>query len=154
MAMSINWEEEHCDNEKGKEFSAICADINHYAGCPGQHVRNTKQYVAMIAEYMLAKGIYPEVVDKQYAERIANAAPLHDAGSHFDPVIMESFPEIWREVHRCLVERMKAEEPRREGAWERMHSNQPKTVHRNFKEKTLQIMKDYVKLIAVDMIKK
>ncbi len=48
----------------------------------------------MIAEYMLAKGIYPEVVDKQYAERIANAVPLHDAGSHFDPVIMESFPEI------------------------------------------------------------
>ena len=197
----------------------------------GQHVCNTKQYVTMIAEHMLEKGVYPEVVDKQYAERIANAAPLHDvgkifisdiilnkpgrftpeeyeimktharlggeivekimgdnadpelvqmakdvachhhekwdgtgypdgiggkdiplaarimavadvfdalvskriykeamaentafeilqedAGSHFDPVIVESFLEIRREVHRYLVERMKAEELRREGA--------------------------------------
>lgn len=49
----------------------------------GQHVRNTKQYVTMIAAYMLKKGIYPETVNKQFMERIPNAAPLHDVGKIF-----------------------------------------------------------------------
>lgn len=46
----------------------------------GQHVRNTKKYVTMMAEHMLRKGIYPETVDKRFTERIPNAAPLHDVG--------------------------------------------------------------------------
>lgn len=49
----------------------------------GQHVRNTKQYVSMIADYMLKKGIYSEIVDKRFTERIRNAAPLHDVGKIF-----------------------------------------------------------------------
>lgn len=49
----------------------------------GQHVRNTKQYVTMVAKHMLRKGIYPETVDKMFTERIPNAAPLHDVGEIF-----------------------------------------------------------------------
>lgn len=49
----------------------------------GQHVRNTKQYVTMVAKHMLRKGIYPETVDKMFTERIPNAAPLHDVGKIF-----------------------------------------------------------------------
>lgn len=46
----------------------------------GEHVRNTKQYVSMIASYMLENGIYSQEVDERFAEHIRNAAPLHDVG--------------------------------------------------------------------------
>lgn len=46
----------------------------------GQHVRNTKKYVTMIASYMLEQGIYPETVDRAFTENVHNAAPLHDVG--------------------------------------------------------------------------
>lgn len=49
----------------------------------GQHVRNTKKYVSMMADHMLERGIYPEIVDKVFTERIRNAAPLHDVGKIF-----------------------------------------------------------------------
>ena len=60
----------------------------------------------------MSKRIYKEAM----AENTAFEILQEDAGSHFDPVIVESFLEIRREVHRYLVERMKAEELRREGA--------------------------------------
>lgn len=49
-------------------------------GNTGQHVRNTKQYVSMIVNYMYDHHLHTDVVDRKFVENIANAAPLHDVG--------------------------------------------------------------------------
>lgn len=49
-------------------------------GNTGQHVRNTKRYVAMIVQYMYDHGMHTEEIDLDYMTQICNAAPLHDVG--------------------------------------------------------------------------
>lgn len=46
----------------------------------GQHVRNTKKYASLMISYILEHKLYPEEVDKEYAEDLRNAAALHDVG--------------------------------------------------------------------------
>ena len=46
----------------------------------GEHVKNTKKYVYMIANYMCENKMHPEIVDFEYVTRISNAAALHDIG--------------------------------------------------------------------------
>lgn len=46
----------------------------------GNHVRNTKAYCKMMAEFLYEKKIYPDEVDKQFITQISYAAPLHDVG--------------------------------------------------------------------------
>ncbi len=75
----------------------------------GQHVRNTKQYVTMMAKHMLEKGTYPGIVDRQFTDRIPNAAPLHDVGKIFISDVILNKPgkftqeefEIMK-THACL----------------------------------------------------
>lgn len=61
-------------------IEGMAAIIESRDNSTGEHVRNTKRYVSMIADYMLEHGIYPEEVDEQFTEYIRNAAPLHDVG--------------------------------------------------------------------------
>ncbi len=49
-------------------------------GSTGQHVRNAGAYVGMIAEELLRRGMYPEVVDRRYVDAVTQLAPLHDVG--------------------------------------------------------------------------
>ena len=46
----------------------------------GQHVRNTKRYVAMIVKYMYDHRMHTDEIDFDYMTHICNAAPLHDVG--------------------------------------------------------------------------
>lgn len=46
----------------------------------GEHVKNTKHYVYMIANYMYENGIHKELVDGEFVDKISNAAALHDVG--------------------------------------------------------------------------
>lgn len=61
-------------------IEGMAAIIESRDNSTGQHVRNTKRYVSMIADYMLENGIYPETVDEKFTMYIRNAAPLHDVG--------------------------------------------------------------------------
>lgn len=46
----------------------------------GEHVKHTKKYVKMIAEYLYDHNIYPEEVNKTFLDFIGSAATLHDVG--------------------------------------------------------------------------
>jgi HD-GYP domain-containing protein (c-di-GMP phosphodiesterase class II) len=46
----------------------------------GGHIKRTAIYVEMIARELLARGLFPEVLDKQYIEDMVVAAPPHDIG--------------------------------------------------------------------------
>lgn len=49
-------------------------------GNTGQHVRNTKRYVAMIVQYMYDHHMHTDEINLDYMTQICNAAPLHDVG--------------------------------------------------------------------------
>lgn len=49
-------------------------------GNTGQHVRNTKRYVAMMVKYMYDHHMHTDEIDSDYIAQICNAAPLHDVG--------------------------------------------------------------------------
>lgn len=49
-------------------------------GNTGEHVRNTKRYVAMMVQYMYDHHMHTEEIDPDYMTQICNAAPLHDVG--------------------------------------------------------------------------
>lgn len=46
----------------------------------GAHVKNTSDYVSMLAHAALDAGIYPETIDAHFVELVKQAAPLHDIG--------------------------------------------------------------------------
>lgn len=62
------------------EIEEMAMLIESRDGNTGQHVRNTKRYVAMIVRYMYEHQIHPEEVDEAYIEKVTNAAALHDVG--------------------------------------------------------------------------
>ena len=49
-------------------------------GSTGKHVKNTRMYVKMIAEELENKGLFPDIINKDYIEKLCKAAPLHDVG--------------------------------------------------------------------------
>ena len=46
----------------------------------GTHVKNTSNYVSMLAHAAMAEGVYPETIDDNFIQMIVSAAPLHDIG--------------------------------------------------------------------------
>lgn len=61
-------------------IEGMAAIIESRDNSTGEHVRNTKRYVSMMADYILENNIYPEEVDEKFTVYIRNAAPLHDVG--------------------------------------------------------------------------
>lgn len=49
-------------------------------GSTGKHVKNTQTYVRMIAEELENRGLFSEVLNHDYIEKLCKAAPLHDVG--------------------------------------------------------------------------
>lgn len=49
-------------------------------GSTGKHVKNTQNYVRMIANELLSRGLFPEELTPAYIEDLCKAAPLHDVG--------------------------------------------------------------------------
>ena len=46
----------------------------------GDHIHNTSEYVAFIADKLLKKGAFPDILTPEYADLAVKAAPLHDVG--------------------------------------------------------------------------
>ncbi len=46
----------------------------------GDHIRRTAEYVRIIGEGVLNAGLYPELVNAEYVQRLTLSAPLHDIG--------------------------------------------------------------------------
>ena len=46
----------------------------------GTHVKNTSNYVGMLAQAAKEAGIYPETIDDSFIQLVVSAAPLHDIG--------------------------------------------------------------------------
>lgn len=49
-------------------------------GSTGKHVKNTQTYVRMIAEELGNRGLFSEILNRDYIEKLCKAAPLHDVG--------------------------------------------------------------------------
>ena len=46
----------------------------------GEHIKHTAAYANVIAEEMLREGQFPEVINKDFVDKIVRSAPLHDLG--------------------------------------------------------------------------
>lgn len=46
----------------------------------GHHVKRTSAYVKILVEKLMQKGVYSNILTKEYAEEVIQAAPLHDIG--------------------------------------------------------------------------
>nr|MBP3598523.1 HD domain-containing protein [Eubacterium sp.] len=49
-------------------------------GETGEHVKRTSAYAVMIANELMAQGVYPDDITKEYMDNLWKAAPLHDIG--------------------------------------------------------------------------
>ncbi len=49
-------------------------------GSTGRHVKNTQNYVKLIADELRARGLFAEELTDDYIENLCKAAPLHDVG--------------------------------------------------------------------------
>lgn len=49
-------------------------------GSTGKHVKNTKIYVKLLAEELLKRNMYGDILNEEYLQNLIKAAPLHDVG--------------------------------------------------------------------------
>lgn len=61
-------------------IEGMAALIESRDGNTGEHVRNTRQYVKLLASELLHRGMYPEEITPKFVETVAKVAPLHDVG--------------------------------------------------------------------------
>lgn len=54
-------------------------------GSTGKHVKNTQNYVRMIANELFSRGLFTEELTPDYIEDLCKAAPLHDVGKIMIP---------------------------------------------------------------------
>ncbi len=68
----------------------------------GDHIGRTAAYCKFLAEKLLERGEYPDVVNPEFVEAITNASPLHDIGKvgipdamsyHAIPAVLYTSPE-------------------------------------------------------------
>ncbi len=61
-------------------IESMASIIESRDGNTGDHVRNTANYVGIIANEMLRQKLYPDVITQRYVYMITKVAPLHDVG--------------------------------------------------------------------------
>lgn len=61
-------------------IESLASLIESRDGNTGAHVINTRNYVAVIAEELLKRGMYPDIISREYVDLLIKAAPLHDVG--------------------------------------------------------------------------
>lgn len=81
----IKTEENEAQNIQMMQFQQNVIDgmavmIESRDGNTGQHVKNVKNYVAMIVTYMKEHNMFPEIVDEGFVRHMSSAAVLHDIG--------------------------------------------------------------------------
>ncbi len=62
-------------------------------GSTGEHVRNTKQYVRLIVDYMYENHMHEDEIDPTFIEHIISAASLHDVGKIMISDVILNKPE-------------------------------------------------------------
>lgn len=63
-----------------KLIDGLAMLIESRDGNTGEHVINTRRYVSMIVNKMFEKGMYPDIINQEYIDKIYAVAPLHDVG--------------------------------------------------------------------------
>ena len=74
--------------EKSEKMIALQNDIiigvaniiENRDGDTGEHVKRTSQYVEILANEAMKRGLYPKILTKHYVELLIKAAPMHDIG--------------------------------------------------------------------------
>ncbi len=61
-------------------ISGMANLIESRDGSTGRHVKNTQNYVQLIAGELRARGLFADVLTDDYIENLCKAAPLHDVG--------------------------------------------------------------------------
>jgi len=59
---------------------SMAALIESRDNSTGRHVKNTKNYVRMIADELKNEGLYTDILTEEYINNLTKAAPLHDVG--------------------------------------------------------------------------
>lgn len=72
-------------------------------GSTGEHVKNTKKYVLMIANHLYENHLYPELINERFIEMIGNAAILHDVGKiHIEDRILRKQGKLSDEEYEIM----------------------------------------------------
>ena len=74
--------------EKSEKMIALQNDIiigvaniiENRDGDTGEHVKRTSQYVEILANEAMKRGLYPKILTQHYVELLIKAAPMHDIG--------------------------------------------------------------------------
>lgn len=61
-------------------ITGIANLIESRDGSTGKHVKNTQTYVRLLTRELQRRGLYPDILDEDYAENTIKAAVLHDVG--------------------------------------------------------------------------
>lgn len=66
--------------------------VENKDGSTGGHIKRTTMYVKLLAEELLRRGGYEEVLTKQYIKNLCMAAPMHDIGKIAIPDVILQKP--------------------------------------------------------------
>lgn len=83
--VSIQTEEIRQQAERRVNFQwhvidSMASLIESRDGNTGEHVINTRNYVALLSNELLKRGMYPDIITEEYVDALARVAPLHDVG--------------------------------------------------------------------------
>ena len=83
--VSIQTEEIRQQAERRVNFQwhvidSMASLIESRDGNTGEHVINTRNYVALLSSELLKRGMYPDIITEEYVDALARVAPLHDVG--------------------------------------------------------------------------
>lgn len=76
----IRQEAEKRVNFQWHVIDSMASLIESRDGNTGEHVINTRNYVAILAGELLRRGMYPDIITQKYVDALACVAPLHDVG--------------------------------------------------------------------------
>lgn len=72
-------------------------------GTTGEHVKRTSGYVNLLVEKMQEKGLYKEILTREYVDYLRKAAPLHDIGKIAIPdAVLQKPGKLTREEYEMI----------------------------------------------------
>ncbi len=80
MDAEIKIKNDRIKNMQSSTIIGIANLIESRDGGTGEHVKNTSNYVRMLAATAKDRGIYIDIIDDDFINLITTAAPLHDIG--------------------------------------------------------------------------
>jgi HD-GYP domain-containing protein (c-di-GMP phosphodiesterase class II) len=80
LSDEIAAQNERIKNMQSSTIIGIATLIESRDSNTGTHVKNTSNYVSMLARAAQKAGIYPETINDNFVKLVESAAPLHDIG--------------------------------------------------------------------------